>query len=78
MVMINNNKKAKVPECKIVYLSETTDGLFDFFKDVEFDTDSAFGWAYNIGDREYMRHFVTDSTWAYLWARYTEQEWKYW
>ena len=61
MVMIDG-EKAKVPECKIVHLSETTDGLFKFFKDVKFDSRSAYGWAYYIGDREYMKQFVTDTT----------------
>jgi hypothetical protein len=67
MVMINN-EKAKVPECKIVYLSETTDGLLKFFKDVKFNSQSAIGWAYFVGDREYMKQFVTEQKWAYYWA----------
>ena len=25
--------------------------------------------ACDIGDQEYMKQFVTDSTWAYCWAR---------
>jgi hypothetical protein len=69
MVRIEN-LKAKVPRCKIVHLSANTDGLFEFFKDVKFDSQSAFFWAREIGNREHMRKFITESEWAYEWARY--------
>jgi hypothetical protein len=68
LVMIDSGK-GKVPSCKIVHISETTDGLFDFFKGVQSDSQSAFGWAKMIGDREHMRQFVTEPRWAYYWAR---------
>ena len=29
----------------------------------------AYQWAFDIGDQEYMRQFVTKSQWAYYWAR---------
>ena len=60
--------KAKVPECKIVYLSETPDGLKDFFDFNKFDPETIYRWAYRIGDRAIMRDKITDSHYAYLWA----------
>ena len=67
LVMIDE-AKGKVPSCKIVYLSESPDGLFEYFKDVQFRNISAYLWARDIGDREYMKQFVTDPEWAYCWA----------
>lgn len=67
LVMIGSDK-GKVPSCKIVHLSESTDGLLEFFRDVQFDQESAYKWALNIGDCEHMKQFVTVSQWAYYWA----------
>jgi hypothetical protein len=68
LVMIGSGV-GKVPSCTIVHISDNTDGLLDFFKDVQFSSESAFGWAHHIGDREHMKQFVTEPLWAYYWAR---------
>lgn len=31
---------------------------------------SAFSWAMDIGDHEYMKRYITDAVYAYWWARY--------
>ena len=87
MVRIDN-EKAKVPECKIVYLSEDANGLREYFDFDKFDSMSAYGWALHIGDREIMIGKVTDSISAYYWAchigdeeimrdKITDSEWAY-
>lgn len=68
LVMIGSDK-GKVPSCKIVYLSESTNGLLNFFRDVKFEPENAYKWALHIGDRKHMKQFVTDPEWAYEWAR---------
>lgn len=60
LVMIDD-KKGKVPSCKIVYLSENPDGLLEYFKDVQFDSRNAYRWARRIGDREYMKQVMAHS-----------------
>jgi hypothetical protein len=67
MVMIGNGK-AKVPSCKIIHLSEDTTELLNYFKNVKFDSRSAYYWALHIGDREEMKRFITDSEYAYGWT----------
>lgn len=69
MVRIDGDK-AKVPECRIVYLSENTDGLRKFFNFNKFDSETAYKWALKIGDREIMRDKITHNCHAYLWAFY--------
>jgi hypothetical protein len=59
----------KVSKCKIVHISEKSDGLLEYFKNVEFDSRSAYYWATFIGDAEHMRKFITESEWAYHWAK---------
>lgn len=66
LVMIGE-EKGKVPSCKIVYLSEFPDGLLEYFKDVKFDSRSAYFWAINIGNKDYMRQFI-DENYAYFWT----------
>lgn len=68
LVMIDS-EKGKVPSCKIVHLSESTDGLLDYFRDVQFNSISAYCWALDIGDCEHMKQFVTEPEQAYWWAR---------
>ena len=69
MVRIDD-QKAKVPECKIVYLSESPEGLKDFFDFNKFDSETAYYWAHYIGDKEIMIDRITDSQYAYWWALY--------
>lgn len=87
-VAIRGGEKHKVESCKIVHLSESVDGLLDFFKNYKFTPRSAYGWALSIGDREHMKQFVTEPEWAYCWALnigdreymkqfVTESEWAY-
>lgn len=61
--------KYKVETCKLVYLSESSEGILDFFKDSKFNSEMAYEWAMNFGNREYMRQFVTEPEWAHYWAR---------
>ena len=87
-LVVIDSEKGKVPSCKIAYISEDTDGLLDFFKEVQFDNNNAYNWARWIGDREHMIQFITEPRWAYYWARdigdrehmrqfVTEPEWAY-
>ena len=66
MVQIGEDK-AKVPECKIVYLSEVPPKFTDWFTH-EPDSRNAYYWAREVGDTEYMKQFITESRWAYYWA----------
>lgn len=88
MVRIGHDK-AKVPECKIVYLSKKRNKLKDFFDFDKFNSLSAYGWACYIGGKKAMINKITDSEYAYLWAchighkkimrdRITNSEYAYW
>ena len=66
MIVIDGNK-AKVPSCKIVYLSEDPPKYTDWFNGVP-RSETAYRWAMSVGDKEYMKQFVTDSENAYYWA----------
>lgn len=68
MVMIDN-RKAKVPECKIVYLSESPNGLAQYFDFNKFDSKAAYSWARNICKQDIIVDKITVSVYAYLWAR---------
>lgn len=69
--MVNiDNHTSKVPECKIVYLSESPDTLAQYFDLDKFDSRTAFYWAYFIGNKDIMIDKITDSEYAYLWTLY--------
>ena len=40
-----------------------------YFKNVQFDNQSAYNWALEIGDRDRMKERITDPEWAYHWAK---------
>ena len=63
-MIVIDGQKAKVPSCKIVYLSEDPPKYTDWF-DGPPDSQSAYGWVNKIGDREYMKQFITDPLYAY-------------
>jgi hypothetical protein len=67
MVQIDG-EKCKVRKCKIVFLSENPDGLLKFFNASKFNSETAYYWAYDIGDRDIMIDRITESEWAYRWA----------
>ena len=84
-----DGQKSKVPNCKIVYLSESPTEIRKFFPDWSpRNSEEAYYWALNIGDREEMKQHITEAEWAYYWARgigdreemkqhITEAEWAY-
>jgi hypothetical protein len=67
MVQIGNGK-CKVRKCKIVFLSENPEGLLEYFDVNKFDSETAFRWAVNIGNREIMLGRITSSYYGYLWV----------
>ena len=87
MILIDSGK-CKVKKCKIVFLSENPEGLLQFFDHEKFDSETAYWWARNIGNKDIMIDKITDSHWAYYWAdnfgnrdimidRITESQWAY-
>ena len=87
MVLIDGDK-CKVRKCKIVFLSKNPEGLEKFFDFEKFDSQTAFYWAKNIGDRKQMIDKIAESGWAYYWSKdignreqmidkITESEWAY-
>ena len=83
-----DDQKAKVSKCKIVFLSESPEGLLKFFDWKSFDSETAYEWARNIGNKDIMINRITESEWAYHWAvsignkdimidRITESGWAY-
>lgn len=54
---------------KVVYYSDDPSGLINFFKDEQFDENSAFSWAKLIGNREYMKNFISSDSFALQWAK---------
>lgn len=69
MVRINKHK-AKVEECKIVFLSESTDGLITFFDHSKWNEDQALNWAYFTGDSELVLKHIKSPRHALYWAQY--------
>jgi hypothetical protein len=67
MVKIDGDK-CKVKKCKIVFLSENPKGMLKFFNANKFNSETAFLWAYYIGDRKIMIDRVVSSYYAYEWA----------
>ncbi len=87
MVQIDS-EKCKVRKCKIVFLSENPEGMLKFFDHEKFDSETAYYWARNIGNKNIMIDKIIDSFWAYFWAVYignrdimidriTESKWAY-
>ena len=79
---------SKVKKCKIVFLSENPNGMLKFFDHEKFDSETAFYWAYRIGNKDIMIDKITESKWAYYWAgnignkdimisKIVESEWAY-
>ena len=68
MVQIDSGK-CKVKKCKIVFLSENpSDEMLKFFDHEKFNTETAYLWAFFIGNRDIMISKITESRWAYYWA----------
>jgi hypothetical protein len=53
MVQIDKHK-CKVRKCKIVFLSKNPKGLLKFFDVNKFDSETAYRWAYHIGNGDIM------------------------
>ena len=69
MVQIDS-EKCKVKKCKIVFLSENPNGMLKFFDHEKFDSETAYNWAYHIGDRDIMIDRITEPKWVFWWAAY--------
>jgi len=86
-IVIIDDDKCKFRKGKILYRGDKS-GLSRFLDRLNFDSRSAYHWAYHIGDLEVMRDKVIDSEWAYKWAlnigdlevmrdRITDSKWAY-
>jgi hypothetical protein len=64
-----DSDKCKVKKCKIVFLSEKTEGILKYFDVNKFDSRTAYFWARNIGNRKIMINRITSIADAYLWCR---------
>ena len=60
--------KCKVEKCKIAFLWENPEGILKFFDYKNFDSRTAYFWAYYIGNQDIMIDRITESQWAYRWA----------
>lgn len=67
-VICVNSLECKIKKCKIVFLSEDPEGILQFFDWNNFNSETAYQWAYYIGDREKMINKITEPEWAYFWA----------
>jgi hypothetical protein len=63
-----DSDKCKVKKCKIVFLSEKTEGILKYFDVNKFDSRTAYFWARNIGNQDIMIDRITNSYYAYCWA----------
>ncbi len=61
--------KCKIERCKIVFLSEDPEGMLQFFDHEKFDSQTAYDWALNIGNKDIMIDKIVTSREAYCWAR---------
>ena len=55
---------------KVLFLSESPDGMKEYFNFNEFTSGDAFYWATYIGNREAVIDKITESQYAYYWAYY--------
>ena len=55
---------------KVIFLSETPEGMKDYFNFNEFTSREALQWVLNIGDEELIIDKITDDYHAFMWARY--------
>ena len=55
---------------KVLFVSESSEGMKDYFNFDEFTATDAYYWARDIGDRDIMITKITDSQYAYWWAKY--------
>ena len=87
-IILINNYIWKVRKCKIVFLSENPEGMLQFFDHEKFDSETAYNWAYHIGNQDIMIDKIVESEWACRWAvnignkdiminRITESRWAY-
>ena len=67
-IIFTGNLDCKVQRCKIVFLSENPEGLLQFFDWNNFDSDTAYQWAYHIGNRDIMIGKILKPEWVYFWA----------
>ena len=68
MVLIGNDK-CKVKKCKIVFLSENPEGMIKFFDHEKINSETAYKWARDIGNKNIMIDKILESRWAYWWGR---------
>ncbi len=68
MVLIEDDK-CKIKKCEIVFLSENPEGMIKFFDHENFDPQTAYDWALNIGNKDIMIDKIITSREAYYWAR---------
>ena len=69
MVQVES-EKCKVKNCKIIFLSKSRKGMIKFFDYEKFDSETAYLWAFYIGNKDIMIDRITESVWAYCWAKY--------
>ena len=59
---------------KVLFLSESSDGMKEYFNFDEFTQEDVFYWATYIGDRDILTDKITTSEYAYYWAYPLDRE----
>jgi hypothetical protein len=67
-IIYQDSTQCRIKKCKLVFRSKNPKGLLKFFDASKFDSETAYQWAMEIGNRDIMIDRVTDSKWAYSWA----------